>query len=1153
MMALLSSPMGPAMRFDIFDQPSSPTRRHEELPADFDRSFGSSMSLGSSFDQLPRVASQQSDGRASSGQVFADLPVSSSSSSQSIRASSTRLEALQSANPFALSAPSSPTSSPSASSPSMATRSKARARGPLPTFTSSPSSSRLPPSLSESPTMTRTLGASMGTELSSKSPGLAAKMSSPHYMDFSPTNPLASSSKPSGGSNTPSSAAMRHAMLPPGSAMKEDTPPMSARRRVSSRPSSRNGSTSRGSGHRASPDLSNCAGSKLGRLFGTNMSLNTMNTQASPGSTDNSFENSQDGDASYEKEQPPAKRRPSSLPLGEGRPFVRPGLRTAMINGVFANRRVPSLLSTFHDEPTRRSSTDVVGRSQSPADQSQDRRRPRSRVNSNDGAEKEPVSSFAQSIRERQEAMGLTSAAFATHATIIESPSPGSLERQDLGSYFFDPQSPEARQMANASLDFASFSEAASPSSGFGIPRTTSGNQVASVQAKRPSLGVPNGGSPARAFVKAHSTAVVSTRQSFSQEQPQSRSLLGKRLNPHHANRRPSTLIQEQRRCHKSAQAVLGVADAAGSSRDVVFPRLTAPAPRRCHSSFEPFAASGGLLEPMLLGGESAAAGGPCSMLDSSSAESIDMMASSDSTGDTRFPDGFDANGSPMAPSMKSRATRRPTFARQSSKDDVSPLGYGSRRQRERTGLNGLQEDVTSPNSGDGKMSSPFSSSEGMPGFGASERSGKVLPCFNVKEDGLMRITPQTLVSLMQGQYNDQIESYQVVDCRFGYEHQGGHIPGAINLSTVDRVKNYFLTKNCNTSPRGRELPPRSQSGRADCFGNTRKPILVFHCEFSAKRAPSMALALRQADRSLASDYPNCHYPELYILEGGYCGFFKTYEEICEPQAYVRMDDPAHVQMRSTELNGFRKQFSRHRSFTYGDAQAAAKQVSGNGSGNGKEGNGKEGNGRPNSFFAMAMAGQSGNHTSRESTLGLPQHNLHNPKRRSALGQHVDGPNQSMCSEEESSFETDSPSNLAAVKKQSTASAGGFLLPESGSTGDTSFDSNESFELGKPPVLLLRAGAGAGGAAAAASASGTAAGGSGSGSGSQERSLGDSPCAAAGSRRSGAGAMLLGVPKAAGVGTGAGAGTGGAAVAAGTLPPRRPFVRAGTTGGLFGR
>lgn len=179
-----------------------------------------------------------------------------------------------------------------------------------------------------------------------------------------------------------------------------------------------------------------------------------------------------------------------------------------------------------------------------------------------------------------------------------------------------------------------------------------------------------------------------------------------------------------------------------------------------------------------------------------------------------------------------------------------------------------------------------------------------------------MRVTPQTLVELMRGEYNDRLESYQVVDCRFGYEFQGGHIPGAINLSTVDQVKTHFLSE---AGPNGCGRPPRSQSGQADSYGNVRKPILVFHCEFSAKRAPSMALALRQADRGLAQDYPNCHYPEVYILQGGYCGFFSAFRGLCEPNAYVQMDDPAYQDQRSAELNGFRKQFSRHRSFTYGD------------------------------------------------------------------------------------------------------------------------------------------------------------------------------------------------------------------------------------------
>lgn len=40
--------MGPPARLDIFDQPSSPILAEQELPADFDRSFGSSMSLSSS-------------------------------------------------------------------------------------------------------------------------------------------------------------------------------------------------------------------------------------------------------------------------------------------------------------------------------------------------------------------------------------------------------------------------------------------------------------------------------------------------------------------------------------------------------------------------------------------------------------------------------------------------------------------------------------------------------------------------------------------------------------------------------------------------------------------------------------------------------------------------------------------------------------------------------------------------------------------------------------------------------------------------------------------------------------------------------------------------------------------------------------------------
>ena len=117
----------------------------------------------------------------------------------------------------------------------------------------------------------------------------------------------------------------------------------------------------------------------------------------------------------------------------------------------------------------------------------------------------------------------------------------------------------------------------------------------------------------------------------------------------------------------------------------------------------------------------------------------------------------------------------------------------------------------------------------------------------------------------MQGDYDDEIESFQVIDCRFDYEHNGGHIPGAVNLSTNDMIEEYLL---------GSDKPVPSRSG--DAVG--RKRILVFHCEFSVKRAPTFAKHLRSKDRSMNGHvYPNIHYPEVYILEGGYSGYYQTH------------------------------------------------------------------------------------------------------------------------------------------------------------------------------------------------------------------------------------------------------------------------------------
>lgn len=67
--------------------------------------------------------------------------------------------------------------------------------------------------------------------------------------------------------------------------------------------------------------------------------------------------------------------------------------------------------------------------------------------------------------------------------------------------------------------------------------------------------------------------------------------------------------------------------------------------------------------------------------------------------------------------------------------------------------------------------------------------------------------------------------------------------------------------------------------------------------------------------------YPKIHFPEVYILEGGYCQYFKSSSQRCDPPAYVTMDDPEHATSRREDLDQFRKaRFGRHKSYAYGDS-----------------------------------------------------------------------------------------------------------------------------------------------------------------------------------------------------------------------------------------
>jgi M-phase inducer tyrosine phosphatase len=88
------------------------------------------------------------------------------------------------------------------------------------------------------------------------------------------------------------------------------------------------------------------------------------------------------------------------------------------------------------------------------------------------------------------------------------------------------------------------------------------------------------------------------------------------------------------------------------------------------------------------------------------------------------------------------------------------------------------------------------------------------------KPDSLPRINQETMVSVMNGDYKHRYKEVMVIDCRFEYEYEGGHINGATNFNDKEKLSRHLFD-----SPASPDL------------SNT---LIVFHCEYSAHRAPIM-------------------------------------------------------------------------------------------------------------------------------------------------------------------------------------------------------------------------------------------------------------------------------------------------------------------------
>lgn len=178
-----------------------------------------------------------------------------------------------------------------------------------------------------------------------------------------------------------------------------------------------------------------------------------------------------------------------------------------------------------------------------------------------------------------------------------------------------------------------------------------------------------------------------------------------------------------------------------------------------------------------------------------------------------------------------------------------------------------------------------------------------ILPHFfpDGQNDSIPRITRSTFLDILDGKYDNQYDNRLIVDSRFEYEYEGGHVDGAVNYNDKELLASHLF----QSPPEGRTL-------------------LVFHCEYSAHRAPLMARHVRSEDRIYNAEcYPRLTYPEVYILDGGYSTFFSEHRERCYPQAYVEMDAAEHATTCEKEMDRLRhnrKALGRAQTYAFGQA-----------------------------------------------------------------------------------------------------------------------------------------------------------------------------------------------------------------------------------------
>uniref|UniRef100_A0A182J052 protein-tyrosine-phosphatase n=1 Tax=Anopheles atroparvus TaxID=41427 RepID=A0A182J052_ANOAO len=200
----------------------------------------------------------------------------------------------------------------------------------------------------------------------------------------------------------------------------------------------------------------------------------------------------------------------------------------------------------------------------------------------------------------------------------------------------------------------------------------------------------------------------------------------------------------------------------------------------------------------------------------------------------------------------------------------------------------------------DAQIMTALSRSSSEPDLIGDFSKSYALPLMKGQHRDLKSISGETMARLLHGAFDDKVESFKIIDCRYPYEFEGGHIRGAKNLYTQEQIIEELI--------KSKSEPPQVADQEN---ASLRRHIIVFHCEFSSERGPKLSRFLRNHDRILnENSYPALYYPEMYLLHGGYKEFFKAHADLCDPIAYRPMLDPEygdayrHFRAKSRSWNG---------------------------------------------------------------------------------------------------------------------------------------------------------------------------------------------------------------------------------------------------------